>query len=113
MTPEAARAAAQWMDKLEKSTATPTEFRVEADRLENTAKTPGRVLVDAYGECWDDCNSDDKRRYEEQAAAVIAHVVGPDRVVVDRQDAQWAVDNLLHPGPRATTVANRIHEALS
>ena len=94
MTPEAARAAADW---LAGTGACPyaiiDKLCAEADRLEDAAKTPGQVLVEAMGAKWSTWPAGDQGVYERHAAAVIAHVVGPDNVIVSRAVIQRIVDN--------------------
>ena len=121
LTPESARAAADWLEKrdasmwLEKQQLGTgwwaRDLRAEADRLEVAAKTPGQALAEHQGMTWLHVPPSFRVTYEDRAAAVIAHVVGPDRVVVDRVDALGASKNLDHSGYH--TLAGRIAKALS
>ena len=113
LTPEAARAAAEWLDTLDPCGYPSAAYvmRREADRLEAAARTAGQVLAEVQGECWEDLNENTMDLYEDFAAAVIAHHVGPDRVVVDRYAVLNAVE-VLHPRKYAATLA-AFREALS
>lgn len=87
LTPEAARAAAAWLDANNLGYgAVRGALRDEADRLEAAARTPGQVLCEAsqVGP-WSATSLGWKAAYEKRAAAVIAHVVGPDSVIVSRK----------------------------
>ena len=110
LTPEAARAAAEWLETTRHPmTSSAQELRAEADRLEAAARTPGQVLCDAEVTFMDEVHGVD---WEKVAAAVIAHHVGPDRVVVDRVLLTDAHDNLFYPGPRVPDIGDRLREAL-
>ena len=114
LTPEAMRAVAEWLDD-----TNPDEYgagerlRAEANRLEAAAKTPGQVFAEVMGYEWSAQHESAKSTFENRAAAVIAHHVGPDRVVVDRVLLTDAHDNLFYPGPRVPDIGDRLREALS
>ena len=109
LTPEAARAAAEWLESRSPSMA--FDLRAEADRLEAAAKTAGQALAEHQGMTWLHVPPSFRVTYEDRAAAVIAHHVGPDRVVVDQADVKQAVDACALNG--YTTTAIRLREALS
>ena len=109
LTPEAARAAAEWLESRSPSMA--FDLRAEADRLEAAAKTPGQVLAEINEVNWSELPQDIEDNYERSAAAVIAHHVGPDRVVVERFAAMIAADKL-DPRRWSATVAE-FRKALS
>ena len=111
LTPEAARAAAEWLNtqNVRAGIHTIDALRAEADRLEAAAKTPGQVLAEDLGSNgWPGWPPERRARYERIAAAVIAHHVGPDRVVVDRADVEevlrWTI---------GAPITRRLREALS
>ena len=94
LTPESAREWADWLDVSGMHAMHAVRaLRAEADRLEDAAKTPGQVLVEAMGAKWSTWPAGDQGVYERHAAAVIAHVVGPDNVIVSRAVVQRIVDN--------------------
>ena len=109
LTPEAARAAAEWLDKRSVfSIAAQEQLRAEADRLEAAARTPGQVLATSMA-----CDYSVKPRWwDDHAAAVIAHHVGPDRVVVERSDVAYVTGGASDPAQRGGAEA-RLREALS
>lgn len=77
--------------------------------MEAAARTPGQVAWNEW--CEDHGNETAPARMDRVAAAVIAHHVGPDRVVVERSDATTAADHLERHGHMVT--AGNIREALS
>ena len=92
MTPEAARAAAEWLDADDEDDPSGADrLRAEADRLENAAKTPGQVARAQF--TGQPSIGSDSPVWNAVAAAVIAHVVGPDNVIVSRAVIQRIVDN--------------------
>lgn len=114
LTPEAARAAAEWLDRTGRYARSPRDLRAEADRLEAASRTPGQVAAAAYygsDPTYGELSEKMCERWGSVAAAVIAHHVGPDRVVVDRADVKAARARLELCGHR--TEAVRLREALS
>ena len=112
LTPEAARAAAEGLESHgPNTTASASAFRVEADRLEAAAKTPGQVLAEHQGMTWLHVPPSFRVTYEDRAAAVIAHHVGPDRVVVDKYLVEQAWETIDNAG--RSVLADRLREALS
>ena len=118
MNAEQARAAAEWLaeQNMRGAWEAPVALRAEADRLERAAKTPGQVLAEAFNAQWHTWTPGNRSVYEQAAAAVVAHVVGPDRVVVDRADLQFIVDYAHTPSVTAEpgrSHCRRLREALS
>ena len=117
MTPEAARAAADW---LAGTGACPyaiiDKLCAEADRLEAAAITPGeRLYADVRprgAPFWPQLSAWEKATHEVAVSNVIDRHVGADRVVVDRYAALSAVGAMGgKPLLRASVAAFR--EALS
>lgn len=113
LTAEAARAAAEWLKS--RSPGMAFDLRAEADRLDTADRTPGQVAFEMTTMAnprpgWGGIASDTKTYWERIAAAVIAHHVGPDRLVVGRVD----VENMIGIGLGTIGPSRlRLREALS
>ena len=118
LTPEAARAAAEWLETTRHPmTSSAQELRAEADRLESAAKTPGQVAYEAYPDmgdgypAWGEAPKWQHDSWNRCSAAVIAHHVGPDRIVVDKYLVEQAWETIDNAG--RSVLADRLREALS
>ena len=84
LTPEAARAAAAWLEETKYPGYAAADLRIQADRLEDAAKTLGQINYEAqYGNgyrTWGELQPWQRDKFEDGAVAVIAHNTGPARV---------------------------------
>lgn len=82
-TPEEFRRVATWLEETGFADDVPDQLRDKADRLEARDMTPERVACEAEA-TWQCETAHTVGRMQFITDAVIAHVVGPDRVVVER-----------------------------
>ena len=108
LTPDEARRAAEWLNNVGNN-GSAKDLRAEAHRLEDAAKTPGQVMAESLGHTWRLMIPAAQRTYELSAAAVIDHVVGRNRVVVDRADLNWVLERFVVQSMQA----HRLREALA
>ena len=87
-------------------------FRAEADRLEAATRTPGQVASGLGLTDWIVLAPSVKATWESLAALVIDHVVGPDRVVMERVNVVRALA-MFDPLGITSSVFAHLREALS